>query len=427
MKSVPSESGRSASASQVAVLLVGVTVLLSAVAWLLYAAGKPVPQPSPGRPAEPSKVIQLITFDRPFPAEGRSVADAYIGSRVCADCHPAESAMHSRSGHALTLRPAGRVAISRQLDGTTQADPEIAGVSWNYRYDKDQLHITRTAASEIQQWVADYAIGSGHHALTYVSMIDHKVPRVLEHRLTYYQRENGKSGLDITPGHDTRPAPPWLMPNGAELPPRIARECFRCHATQLAAGDDEQRFDENTMIPNVSCERCHGPGRAHVAAARRKAPESELTLPFGPDRFTAEKLLTLCGSCHRLPSASQASRIKPGDPTLVRFQPVGIVQSQCYQKGAGAFSCVTCHDPHARVSPDRAAYDQTCLSCHVSPGRPKPETLAKPAPPCPVSAKSRCVECHMPRKDAGQGILFSDHWIRIYPKEETTTAPAAAR
>jgi len=407
---------------QIAVLLSSLAVLLSAAAWVVLVSMRPVPRKSTTRPAERSNVIRLITFDRPFPAEGRFVADPYTGSRVCADCHPAESALHSRSGHAATLRPAARVKTSRRLDGTTRADPEIPGVTWSYRYEKDQLHITRKAASEVQQWIADYAIGSGHHALTYVSVIDHKIPLVLEHRLSYYHRENGKSGLAITQGHDTRPPPPGLMPYGGELPPRIARECFRCHATQIAAIDDEQRFDENSMIPNVSCERCHGPGKAHVAAARRHAPEAELTLPFGPDRYTAEQLLTLCGTCHRLPSPSQAGRIKPDNPTLVRFQPFGIAQSRCYQKSAGGFSCVTCHDVHTRASRDRPAYDKACLSCHAGPGEPNPENTARSAPPCPVSAQSRCVECHMPRKDAGQGMLFSDHWIRINSRDETKPA-----
>jgi hypothetical protein len=318
------------------------------------------------------------------------------------------------------LTPAGRVDVSRRLDGTTIADPEFPEVSWSYQYQDEQLHITRKAASEVQQWVADYAIGSGHHALTYVSVLNHKIPQVLEHRLSYFQRAGGKSALGLTPGHDTRPAPPGLMPYGGELPPRIARECFRCHATELAAGDDAQRFDENTMIPNVSCERCHGPGKAHVAAARRHAPESELTLPFGPDHWSAENLLMMCGSCHRLPSPSQPGRIKPDDPNLVRFQPVGITQSLCYKKSAGAFSCVTCHDPHARASADRPAYDTICLSCHIGSDQTKRESPTKTAPACPVSARSRCVECHMPRKDAGQGILFSDHWIRIFPKLDTS-------
>jgi hypothetical protein len=417
---MPTKPGRSASWPQLAVLVAGLSVLVLAGAWLVFIARKPMAHQSIKRPAEQSNVVRLITFDRPFPPEGRFVADPYVGSRVCAGCHPSESAMHSRSGHAATLQPAGRVEISRRLDGTTQNDPEISGVTWNYRYEKGELHITRTADSQVMQWVADYAIGSGHHALTYVSMIDRKIPLVLEHRLTYYHRQDGKSGLGITPGHDTRPVPPGLTPYGGEIPPRIARECFRCHATQLAASDDDQRFDENTMIPNVSCERCHGPGKEHVAAARRHAPESELALPFGPDHYTAEALLKLCGSCHRLPSTSPPGRVKPDDPNLVRFQPVGIAESRCYQNSAGAFSCVTCHDPHARVSADRPAYDKACLSCHAGPGGPKPEGATKPVPPCPVSARSRCVECHMPRKDAGQGILFSDHWIRIHPKGETT-------
>jgi hypothetical protein len=417
-----SDPARRATWPQIAVLLASLAAVVSAAVWLVCVSRSPVPRESQARPAERSKVIRLITFDQPFPLGGRSVADPYVGSRVCGECHPAETALHSGSGHAVTLRPAGRVKTSRRLDGAIQADPEIAGVTWNYRYENNQLHITRKAASLVQQWIADYAIGSGHHALTYVSVIDHNIPLVLEHRLSYYQRENGKSGLGITQGHDTRPAPPGLRPYGGELPPRIARECFRCHATQLAAGDDEQRFDENSMIPNVSCERCHGPGKAHVAAARRNAPEADLALPFGPESYTADKLLTLCGACHRLPAASQASRIKPDNPTLVRFQPLGISQSRCYQKSAGGFSCVTCHDVHVRASRDRPAYDQACLSCHAVPGGPKPENPAKPAPPCPISDRSRCVECHMPRKDAGQGVLFSDHWIRIHSKDETKPA-----
>jgi hypothetical protein len=150
---------RIASWPTIAVLLAGLAVLGSAAAWLVFITAKPA-APEPARhPSEPSKKIRMITFDRPFPPEGRFVADPYVGSRVCAECHPAESAVHSRSGHARTLQPAGRLKISRQLDGTKQPDPEIDGVMWSYTYEKGELHITRTAASEIQQWIADYAIG----------------------------------------------------------------------------------------------------------------------------------------------------------------------------------------------------------------------------------------------------------------------------
>jgi hypothetical protein len=381
------------------------------------------------------KRLGLITFDRPFPAEGRYVADAYIGSKVCAECHPGEAALQSRSGHSMTLRPAGRLALSRRLDGRVVADPEWPDVHWSYHFRDTQLEIERDAPSEVRKWVADYAIGSGHHAVTFLSVLDRAAPAVLEHRLTYFNRAQGQNELGITPGHETRPPPPGLKPYGGELPARVGRECIRCHATQISAGDD-QRFDEETMIPNVSCERCHGPGKAHVAAARRGSAESELALPFGPERWTAESLLNMCGACHRLPSAAQVVQVRTDNPLLIRFQPVGLMQSLCYQKSGGQLSCITCHDPHARVSTNRGAYDATCLSCHGGSSRTTTATSAASAElrqatgtPCPVSPTKGCVECHMPRLDGGQGIIFSDHWIRVRragPGESTSAAGATS-
>ncbi len=423
---------------QAVVLLVSLAAVAAAGLWVMLTAAIPLPPVRPNSAAAKAPKLGLISFDRPFPAEGRYVADPYIGSKVCSECHPAESALYSRSGHAATLIPAGRLEISRRLDGTTVTDPEMPEVRWSYHYSEGTLHIERQAVSQVQKWVADYAIGSGRHALTYVSMIDPRGPQVLEHRLTYYRREGGKGELGLTPGHDTHPAPMWQKAHGGELPPRVARECFRCHATQLAAGDDDQRFDEETLIPNVSCERCHGPGKAHVAAARRRAKAPELVLPFGHERWTAESLLTMCGACHRLPSPAQAAQIRTNNPGLVRFQPVGIMQSLCYQKSAGALSCVTCHDSHARVSSNRPAYDTICLTCHSEPKDRKSPSPATPSPaqpvlasarepsrPCPVSPQARCVECHMPRVNAGQGILFSDHWIRIRPPANPMSKAAA--
>ena len=91
---------------------------------------------------------------------------------------------------------------------------------------------------------------------------------------------------------------------------------------------------------------------------------------------------------------------------IVRFQPVGLMQSACYTRSKGGLSCTACHDPHARPSKDAAHYESVCLSCHKAPSRT----------PCPVSPRADCLNCHMPREDAGQGILFTDHWIRVRQK-----------
>jgi Cytochrome c554 and c-prime len=397
-------------------IVLGSSVVLVAMAasWLVYSAKHPRSVSAVYRSG------RLLTVDRPFPAAGRFAGDPYVGPRACAECHPAEAALHSRSGHALTLWAAGRRQLSARLDGTTIPDPEIPGVSWSYRSRGGQLFIARRERNKVEECIAEYAFGSGHHATTFVSVIDAEVPGILEHRLTFYADEGA---LALTPGHDKSRPSPSLTPNGNVPAPDVAWKCFDCHSTQLAAHGD-QRIDERMMIPNVSCERCHGPGRAHVAAARQGAPLDQLSLPFGPDRSTSAELVRFCGECHRHPEGPRPAEIRRGDPILARFQPIGLSMSKCYSQSEGKLNCITCHDPHARPSSNRAEYDAICMNCHG--GRDGSTNLPPDQLPhavvCSVSPRERCVECHMPRVavDAGQHVRLSDHWIRIYGKDDAS-------
>jgi predicted CXXCH cytochrome family protein len=164
-----------------------------------------------------------------------------------------------------------------------------------------------------------------------------------------------------------------------------------------------KRFDAETMIPTVTCERCHGPARAHVEAARRG--ETSLAMPFGAGRETAELEMKLCGHCHRLPEMAPPGAVRVDNHELARFQPVGLMQSACWKGTKGELRCTTCHDPHTRTSNDLVRYENGCLRCHDA----APERICSISP----TPKSGCVGCHMPKRDAGQGILFTDHWIRI--------------
>lgn len=425
--------GTGPSASSRRVLLAGTLVLAAlagAALWSMLAV-----RPEPALPTH-GRVVRLLTMERPYPEGGRYPGDPFIGPAACRDCHPAETALQWRSGHARTLSSAAWRKLARQVDHTRVADPERSDVSWEYRFADDRLYVGRRTPSKLEEIVAEYAFGSGQHAVTFVNVEDEETPRILEHRMTYYAK-TGSFGL--SPGHDAVPRPPGMTPLGGYPPPSDAWSCFACHSTQVCTGPG-LRIDEERLIPNVSCERCHGPGRAHVEAAARNAPPDELKLPFGPGRgYTAEQVIGLCGMCHRHPGKPGVGSLDPDNSHLARFQPVGVLQSRCYRESGGAFSCVTCHDPHDRTSRDRPAYNATCVSCHEA-GSPKAgsgsasgsgSAPAHDRPrsaqglPCPVEPSGDCVACHMPRVDAGQGVLFADHWIRVRRRPGSPTREAA--
>ena len=130
-----------------------------------------------------------------------------------------------------------------------------------------------------------------------------------------------------------------------------------------------------------------------------------MTMRMGQQRVEPSVEISLCGECHRLPRALSPSLIRPGNLDIVRFQSVGLSVSLCYADGLSGLRCVSCHDPHDRVSTDLAEYASVCLQCHEAGSRSKRAA-------CPVSPAAQCIECHMPRREISGNGLFTDHWIR---------------
>jgi hypothetical protein len=334
----------------------------------------------------------------------------YIGSRACAECHSSQAARHPLSGHARTFDVAAGSALARRLDGRVVADPERPGVSWDYALEGGEFRARRTDGGPggVEKYVLDYVLGSGDHAATFVTITDREKPTAREHRLTYFAESDS---FAITPGQRSENPNPGTTDRGRELSSDETLKCLGCHTTPGAlapptAPGRPPVAEADRISPGVQCESCHGPGRAHATAARDG--RRDLSMPFGGSRWTAESQLGLCGQCHRHPSRFDAARIRPDNPQLARFQPIGLKQSKCYTQSNGELSCTTCHNPHERASKDVAAYETTCLSCHGAPSSSSRTNRA-----CPVSASEGCLACHMPKVDSGQRILFTDHWIRV--------------
>jgi len=244
------------------------------------------------------------------------------------------------------------------------------------------------------QWV----VGSGRFGHTFLL---EKGGRYMESRLSYYPPI---SAWGWTPGQQQQT--PFRAPMGNVMPEGDTIACFACHSTYVV--HEAGTIHADRSIFNVGCERCHGPGKEHVASVRAGKGIGAL---YTFREASAETMMRLCGECHRGPEAVPEAELAT-HPDLPRFAGTALAASACYKKSAGKLTCITCHSPHARVSTDLAAYDRGCRSCH--------DGGAKEKPACPVNPRDGCVNCHMPAESLGEpkALKFRNHWIRIFRPEE---------
>jgi len=226
----------------------------------------------------------------------------------------------------------------------------------------------------------------------------------------------------------------------AEFQRPIFPRCLECHATNFASASSEgtdNHYLRQGFVLGISCERCHGPGRAHVAAEQEKRPAvsaGEKSTIVNPASLPRDLLMEVCAQCHGglgEPIAPAFTYI-PGQPLdrYVKFtepnedarvdvhgNQVALTQrSRCYQ--ASQMTCITCHDVHA---PEReaAAYSEKCLQCHKEKDCGE---FAKLGP----KIRENCVDCHMPVQDSdliisevnGKQVKarMRNHWIKVYPE-----------
>jgi len=336
-----------------------------------------------------------------WPTKGSPTRNEYAGAAECAGCHSSESDDFPSAAMAHAATRASDSDFLRRYDHLAlQIGP------YNYRIDtsdgKSIFTVSKAGASHSD--VLLWAFGNGRIAQTYIYQED---GNFYESHVSFYP---ALPGLDVTPGHP-RGQPPSLMEGtGRSVPIEEARRCFGCHTT---ASTTKNQFDPQNLIPGVTCEACHGPGAAHVAAAKAGNYELAVGSILNPAHLNPVKSVDFCGACHRtwqdvvLDSPVRIGRLN------VRFAPYRLQNSQCWKagQGDGRITCITCHDPHQPLVEDPAWYDSRCLQCHFAAGAKKSDGDRRTT--CPIGVKL-CVTCHMPKfTNPGFHFAFTDHWIRI--------------
>ncbi len=361
-----------------------------------------------------------------------------MGSTTCGGCHAEVAATFRRTGMGRAFYP-----LAGNIVETFGVTIDIPGQSLRYTlFEKEGRHYQRQfqidergreSSIDVREMI--YVIGSGNHSRSYIT-VDRG--RLYQMPVCWYPTP----GMwDLCPGYELR---------NEHFQREVDDTCLFCHNGRMEpAGRFGNTFKE-PFVSGIDCERCHGPGSAHVA--RWSTPAGEDLLPprqhredrsddtiVNPRRLPPDLAMHVCMQCH-LADAGQSERVvrfeapfrdyRPGLP-LHRFLAVytyrqklpgvfglgaqadRLVLSRCYRESGGRLACTTCHDPHREVYEIAAAqpgrFDDACRSCHAK------EACAAP----PAQRSGDCVGCHMRRAEPRdqKHTTFTDHWIRRRPDE----------
>lgn len=328
-----------------------------------------------------------------WPRKGNAPRSDYVGAEVCAQCHAALAAGQQKHAMAHTATPAAKA----QIPGG-KAAYDIG--PFHYSLTKQDSNMTYAVTGKGETFSAPvlWVFGSGSRGQSF--LFQHH-GNFEEARISFFRN----LGFGITPDHPS--GIPDSMENalGREIPKEEAPACFGCHTT---AANVSNHFDPEHSMPGISCEGCHGPGAAHVAAASAGVGGNPgmITNPRNLDPSTA---VDFCGSCHR--TWWDISQLPYRGVNNTRFPAYRLEGSRCWGKGDARLTCFACHDPHQPLVKDLAAYDGKCLSCHVTSASKK--LADHPGAACPVATKN-CASCHMPKYEVPKmRNAFTDHRIRV--------------
>jgi predicted CXXCH cytochrome family protein len=347
------------------------------------------------------KIWQLVAFIRNLPRVAQMIpaaaaapiaappAQHYVGSAACQNCHQSVYARWSQTRMANVVRDP-REHPDAFLPDFSKPDPLLT-------FTKDDVSLIYGS-----RWKQRYFKKVGDDYFVFPAQWDvaHKIWR------RYFVANGSDWWATLYP------------PDNFQRP--TSALCDGCHSVN---------FDIATKAKtewNVGCERCHGPGEAHVAKPTRDNI-------LDPARFDYVHASDTCIQCHsqgqpltnpiqgkyydwpvgydvgkNLADYWKLEEHRLGETTFTHFpdgtahknrmQGNDFVNSLMYARGV---TCFSCHDPHGseNVAMVRKSGNALCLDCHGPNAQAGPHapTIEAHTHHQTGSAGSECIACHMPK------------------------------
>jgi len=389
-------------------------------------------------PTHDAPVTQAAT---PSERAAAPVPEGYVDDARCAGCHATLFESYRGVGMAQAMAKPRRETIIERLDAPFFHAPSQRWYSMSWSGERllfrRWMGSTDGARSNEIEIPVDWIVGSGYRSRVYL----YRTPsgELYQLPLAWYPQENA---WGMAPGYDRADH------DGVERP--VRRECLFCHNAYPAHSDgSDARWAPHTfpeaMPEGIGCQRCHGPGAAHIdAAVDTSSMDAVRRAIVNPARLEAKRRDDVCFQCHMLPAVEMIGvrrfdrgvwSFRPGEllssymlhvdidePSRARDERFEInhhayrlTQSPCYIQGG--ITCIDCHDPHQplRSDPRVAGANGVCLRCHAKHDVAEART-------------DDCVSCHMPRRRTQDvvHVVMTDHRIGVAPQGDLL-APLAER
>ncbi len=379
--------------------------------------------------------------------ERAGVESGYVNSAICAGCHQNIAKTYRLTGM-------GRSFYRPSAENTVE-DYKIHNTVYNRASDRYYTMLERDGKwyqrrhqigfagkeTNIVEKQVEYVIGSGNHSRSY--LYRNSEGNLVEMPVSWYSEKGGYWAM--SPGYDRA--------NQQDFRRTIVNECFSCHNSYPQSAQPEAQTRASNFadpafgdrVPQgIDCQRCHGPGRAHVEAAGsgKASLEAIRGKIVNPARLDRDRQLETCMQCHLETTSRMASKLPRYDQAPFSYQPgqslgdyfeyfdhapgtghddkfeiahaaYRLRMSACFR--SSQMTCTTCHDPHQIPRGEEASrhYVAVCKTCHAD------------AHASEMPARADCVNCHMPkrRSDDAVHVVMTDHYIQRNKPSRDLLAP----